>query len=121
MRDFQLVNKSDLTSRNKVVKNLSTEKISKIIDNSNKQIDIMEINKKNIIMDLEKFEEKYLEIKNNKCLNNLSRILSSKNCIVYYIISIIFSICVLIYSILCFLIKLSKIKFLNRRKAYIHN
>lgn len=148
MKEFQLVNKTDLSSLRKEIKfpKEGIEDLSRInqpVENSNKnninqqkatnfqkrnsgnsflydQLDIVtNVNfpaqKKNPFENqLEKYEEKYLEIKNSKVYNTLNRILFSENCIYYYMISIIISVLILIYSTLCFFaIELSKRKIFN--------
>jgi len=63
MRDFQLVDKTDLSSPRKQ-RRVSNEHFNKTHDNSilnNKPNDVIQINKINIANDLEKLEEKYLD------------------------------------------------------------
>jgi len=113
MKEFQLVDKSDISSPKKGFRVYDKKNKYNYNNNvqNNKQIDIMELNKKSQINDLEKFEEKYLEIRNNKCYNNLNKLMYSRTCIIYYIIIIIISIFIFAYSLLSFFINLSKKKF----------
>lgn len=56
-----------------------------------------------------KIEERHVELKSNKCYNELNRLLFSSKCIYFYIVLIFASITIFFYSILAHFMKLSKI------------
>ena len=112
MQDFELVDKSDMTSPKKPIKK-SSNSLEKINENNqnkkfNSNNEHIVVNKNIIKIDNEKIEEKHLEIKNNKCYNDFNRMLYSKNCIYYYITLLIISFCTFIYTLSSFFLKLSK-------------
>ncbi len=60
--------------------------------------------------EIKPIEERHIELKSNKCYNELNRLLFSSKCIYLYIILIIASIMVFFYSLLAHFLKLSKFK-----------
>jgi hypothetical protein len=62
---------------------------------------------------IKKEDEKFIEIKGDKCYNEINKLLNSNCCLYYYIIILIISFTILIYSIICFFITLSILNFIN--------
>lgn len=56
-----------------------------------------------------KIDERQVEIKSNKCYNELNRLLFSSKCIYLYIFLIFASIIIFFYSLLAHFLKLSKL------------
>jgi hypothetical protein len=69
----------------------------------------MEIFNKNEL-ETNRLEERSLEFKSNKCYNELNGLLFSPKCIYFYVILIITSILIFIYSIFAYIFKLGKQK-----------
>lgn len=87
--------------------NFMNNKKNNYIENPNTIFDSGYIKRQN--------EEKISDIFNKeKLYNTLNRMLFSRKCIYYYITTIIISIIALIYSTLCFILKLSNKKYLIR-------
>jgi len=67
----------------------------------------MEILQKPQEIEGNRFEDKHIEFKSNKCYNELNRLLFSTNCIYLYILLIFLSIIIFFYSLMAHILKLS--------------
>jgi len=107
MKEFKKVDKTQMSSERKnrnQDQNYNSDDI--------KNIDyIQEENNHNANENvIKKDDERFIEIKGDKCYNEINKLLNSNNCLYYYIIILIISLTTLVYSILCFFITLSNLK-----------
>ena len=61
--------------------------------------------------DNNRLDDHHLDFKNNKCYNELNRLLYSKHCICFYVIVILVSLSIFVYSFIAHFLNLSKIIF----------
>lgn len=113
MKDFEKVDKTQISTDrknrngNKHNQNYNSEEI--------KKIDYNEENQQNNVNVIKKEDEKFVEIKGNKCYNEINKILYSDCCLYYYLLITLVSFLALVYSITCFFVDLSNLNFIYQK------
>lgn len=72
----------------------------------------MEIFQRPQEVDINTYDEKQMEFKNNKCYNQLNGLLFSPKCIYFYIFIIFISVMIFIYSFIAHITKLGNLNFI---------